>query len=242
MTRRTSASRSSGDAGVGPAGPTTAPGGDAHGPTGDPAGDPADDEDAEDDDAEDGGAEGQSGGPDASCSAHASVRRCTASAAASASACPKSAGLSRARQSGATATVNAPSSAAPRMPTQMQPDGSVPTLVRSGATAIARIWAPCIATSTHPRESEPERPQPFSGASSAVHQTQSPAVDNYRRSGQNGGVTRRRISPCVRAKEVELKRIIALLVAVIAEAGLAVVGPGAAAAAFADNGVIGSHN
>jgi hypothetical protein len=44
------------------------------------------------------------------------------------------------------------------------------------------------------------------------------------------------------AKEVEMKRIIALLMLLAAAATLATVGPGAAGAAFADNGVISSHN
>jgi len=43
-------------------------------------------------------------------------------------------------------------------------------------------------------------------------------------------------------KEVELKRMIALLMMLVAAATLATVGPGAAGAAFADNGVISSHN
>jgi len=39
-----------------------------------------------------------------------------------------------------------------------------------------------------------------------------------------------------------MKRIIAVLVLLIAAATLATVGPGSASAAFADNGVISSHN
>ena len=39
-----------------------------------------------------------------------------------------------------------------------------------------------------------------------------------------------------------MKRIIALLVLVIATAALAAVGPGGGSAAFADNGVISSQN
>jgi hypothetical protein len=42
--------------------------------------------------------------------------------------------------------------------------------------------------------------------------------------------------------EVEMKRMIALLMLLVAAATLAAVGPGAAGAAFADNGVISSHN
>ena len=43
-------------------------------------------------------------------------------------------------------------------------------------------------------------------------------------------------------KEVEMKRIIALLMLLVAAAALATVGPGAAGPAFADNGVLSSHN
>jgi hypothetical protein len=39
-----------------------------------------------------------------------------------------------------------------------------------------------------------------------------------------------------------MKRIIALLMLVVAAAAWATAGPGAAGAAFADNGVISSHN
>jgi hypothetical protein len=46
----------------------------------------------------------------------------------------------------------------------------------------------------------------------------------------------------VGAKEVEMKRIMKLLMLLIVAVGLAMVGPGAASAAFADNGVISSHN
>ena len=44
------------------------------------------------------------------------------------------------------------------------------------------------------------------------------------------------------AKEVEMKRIIALLMLVVAAVALATVGPGGAGAAFADDGVINSRN
>ena len=44
------------------------------------------------------------------------------------------------------------------------------------------------------------------------------------------------------AKEVEMKRIIAFLMLLVAVATLATVGPGAAGAAFADNGVISSRD
>jgi len=44
------------------------------------------------------------------------------------------------------------------------------------------------------------------------------------------------------AEEVEMKRIIAKLMLLVAAATLATVGPGAAGAAFADNGVIESRD
>ncbi len=44
------------------------------------------------------------------------------------------------------------------------------------------------------------------------------------------------------AKEVGMRSIIALLMLLFVAATLATVGPGAAGAAFADNGVISSHN
>ncbi len=44
------------------------------------------------------------------------------------------------------------------------------------------------------------------------------------------------------AKEVEMKRMIALLMLLVAAATLAMVGPGTAEAVLADNGVINSRN
>ena len=55
-------------------------------------------------------------------------------------------------------------------------------------------------------------------------------------------VRRPRAAPAEVTEEVEMKRIIALLMLVIVAAGLATVGPVGAGAAFADNGVISSRD